>query len=307
LAAYNANGYLPRIFERLVAQYGGNVVGAGLVVFSGLTTAAMMASVKDLSLTYSVWQILFVRSLGQMAMLTPIVVRSRGSALKSEQVKLQLVRVIFAFAAITCTFYSIANLQLAEASAITFARVIFVVALAAMFFSERAGIVGWGATIIGLAGVIVMLDPTASELNSAALVGVAGALASAGVLILIKRLTQTDETATIMCYPAIGLAILSGLPSLFTWQPITLASVPLFILSIVSGIISHWCFVNAYRHGEASVMATVDYTRLVAAAVVGFLIFSEIPKLDAVAGIVLIVGASFIALRRDEISARFRR
>lgn len=185
---------LPRIFERLVSQIGGNVVGAGLIVFSGLTTAAMIALVMDLSLTYSVWQILFVRSLGQMAILTPIVVRSRGRALISAQIGLQLVRVAFAFVGISCTFYSIANLQLAEASAITFSRVIFVVALAAMFFSERAGIVGWGAIIVGLAGVIVMLDPTASELNSAALVGAVGALASAGVVISIKKLTQTDET-----------------------------------------------------------------------------------------------------------------
>lgn len=307
MAAYNANGLLPRILERLVSRFGGNTVGAFLIVFSSLTTAAMMAAVKDLSATYSVWQILFIRSLGQIFILVPIMVRTRGSVLRSEQVGLQLLRVVFAFIGISCTFYSIANLQLAEASAITFSRVIFVVALASVFFAERAGAIGWGATLVGMAGVLVMLDPTADALNSAALVGAGGALGTACVIISIKKLTQTDETATIMCYPAIGLTLLSGVPSFFTWQPITYEAAPLFVLAAVSGIITHWCFVSAFRHGEASIMATVDYSRLVAAGVVGYLIFSEIPTLGATFGMALIVAASFIAVQRDRIRAWFAR
>ena len=76
MAAYDATGFLPRILERLAARYGGNVVGASLIVLSSFTLAAMMASAKDLSASYSVWQIVLIRSFGVAVMLTPVIVRS---------------------------------------------------------------------------------------------------------------------------------------------------------------------------------------------------------------------------------------
>ena len=115
MAAYDATGFLPRILEKFADRYGGNVVGAGLIVLSSLTLAAMMAAAKDLSTTYSVWQIVLMRSIGVAVMLTPLIVRSGGSVLKSERFGLQIVRVLFGFVGIACLFYSIAHLPLAEA------------------------------------------------------------------------------------------------------------------------------------------------------------------------------------------------
>ena len=224
-------------------------------------------------------------------MLNPAIVRSGGDVLKSERFGLQIVRVIFGFVATTSLFYSVAHLPLAEASAISFSRVIFVVGLAAIIFADRVGFIGWGATAIGLAGVAVMLDPAAEALNQAALVGAVGAFPQACGVIAVKKLTATDATATIMCYPPIGLTLLCIIPSILDWQPITWEAAPMFILIMVSSIISNWCFINAYRHGEASIMGTVEYSRLVTAALVGFVFFHEVPTLDALVGIALIVAA----------------
>jgi drug/metabolite transporter (DMT)-like permease len=293
MAGYDATGFLPRILEKLALRYGGNAVGVGLVLLSSLTLATMMASAKELSATYSVWQIVLVRSIGVGAILVPVIVRSRGDILKSTRTSLQLMRVLLGFTGAICMFYSIAHLPLAEASAITYSRVIFVIALAAVIFGDRVGIIGWGAAVIGLSGVTIMLDPAAESLNEAALVAVGGAM--------IKKLTSTDATATIMCYSAIGFTTLSLIPAILTWQPISWHSAPVFVLVMIGSITSNWCFINSYRHGEASIIGTVEYSRLVAAAFVGFLIFDEIPSLDATIGICLIMAASFIAIRRDRI------
>ncbi len=303
MASYDAAGFFPRILEKYTDLYGGNVVGAVLVVLSSLTMAAMMAAAKDLSETYSIWQIVLIRSFGIAVMLTPIMVRSGGEVLKSEVFGLQILRVVLGFIGIMCMFYSIAHLPLAEASAITFSRVIFLVGLAAILFAERVGFIGWGAAAIGFAGVAVMLDPAAEELNEAALVGAFGAFANACVALVVKKLAATDSTVTIMSYPALGLTALCIFPSIFTWQPITWDAVPIFVLIMFSGTITNWCFINSYRHGEASIMGTVEYSRLVVAALVGFLIFDEIPTFDALGGIALIVAASFVAVRRDQIRA----
>jgi len=307
MATYGSSRFLPRILENLAQRYGGNVVGAALIVLSSLVLASMMGAVKELATTYSIWQILLARYVGQFVTLTPLIIGSRGSILKSDRIDLQVLRVALAFIGIVCMFYAIAYLPLAEASALGFSQTIFVVALAAILFTEKVGAIGWTATGIGIAGVTIILDPTAEVLNQAALVGVAGALANAGVAITVKKLTATDTTATIMCYPAIGLGLLFVVPGSVTWQPITWDAAPLFALIMVSGVVTTWCFINSYRHGEASIMATVEYSRLVAAALVGFIIFDEIPSAGALVGIALIVLATFIAVRRDQIRARFAR
>jgi drug/metabolite transporter (DMT)-like permease len=301
LAAYNANSLLPRILERWASRYGGNSVGAALVIVASFATAGMMVSVRDLSETYTVWQILLIRSLGQVVLLIPLMVRTGGDILKSERVGLQILRVVLSFGAVACMFYAIAHLPLAEASAIGFTRITFVVALAALIFAERVGLVGWSATAIGLAGIVVILDPTADVLNDAALIAAAGALGTAGVTVLIKKLTETDATATIMCYATIGLTLLCIPPSVYTWQPITWTTAPDCVLLVFYGLCTSWCFTNGYRHGEASVMATVEYSRLIAAGLVGFAVFAEVPGPHALIGASLIVAASFIALRRDRI------
>ena len=295
------HGFLPQILERWSSQYGGNAVGSALMIIACLTNAAMMASVKELSQTYPIWQVLLMRSLGQSAMLLPIIISSRGEVLKSERVSLQVLRVVLSFISLMAAFYTVANIPLAEASAISFLRIIFVVALAGAIFGDRVGVIGWTATAIGLAGILVMLDPAAEELNIAALVGAAGALVTAIVTILVKRLTQIDPTSTIMCYSSFGLVVLCALPSIFTWAPLTWASAPIFVLLIANAFITQWCFTNSYRHGETSVMATIEYSRLIAAALLGLVIFSEFPTLDALIGMTLIITASFIALRRGKI------
>ncbi len=307
MATFGTTRFLPRILEMFAERYGGNTVGAALIVLSSLTVASMMGAVKELSTTYSIWQMLLVRYVGQFLFLTPLIIRSRGSILKSDRIDLQMLRVALAFIGIVCMFYAIAHLPLSEASALGFSQTIFVVALAAIMFTEKVGTIGWTATAIGIAGVTIILDPTAEVLNQAALVGVGGALANAGVVITVKKLTATDTTATIMCYPAIGLALLFVVPSSLTWQPITWGVAPLFAIVMISGAVTTWCFINSYRHGEASIMATVEYSRLVAAALVGFIIFDEIPSTGALIGIALIVLASFIAVRRDQIRARLTR
>jgi drug/metabolite transporter (DMT)-like permease len=260
-------------------------------------------AVRDLSATYSVWQLLLIRSFGQLVILIPLIIRTRGDALKSERLDLQVLRVVLSFGAITCAFYAIAHLPLAEASAIGFARVTFVVALASIIFAERVGMIGWSATFMGLVGITVILDPTADVLNDAALLAAVGALGTACVIIIIKKLTMSDSTTTIMCYATLGLTLLCLPPSVLTWQAITWTSAPLFTILVLSGLLSSWCYTNAYRHGEASIMGTVEYTLLIAAAGVGFIVFHEVPTMGSLAGMALIIAASFIAVWRDPIRA----
>ena len=281
----------------------GNTIGAILLVLSSLTVAALMGVVRELSDTYSVWQIMLARALGQLVFFAPFLARNGGALLKTSQPKLHVWRILLSFFAIAAWFYSIGHLPLAQASAYGFTKGLFVVALAGLFLSEKPGIIGWAATFIGFTGILVMLDPSQAQLQFAALVAISGAFIASVTTLVIKRLTRTESTATLMAWSAVGLTALCAVPAFLTWQPISLAAAPLFLVAVLSGTFTQWCFISAYRYGDASVMAIVEYLRLPAAALVGFAVFAEIPTVSSLIGISLIIAASLISLRRERIRA----
>lgn len=282
----------------------GNYVGALFVLLSSVTLSALMIAVKDLSIVYPPWQIMLARSAGQLLLLLPFMMQGHWAMLRTSKLLWHVGRVVSAFVGVICWFYSVANLRLADAMGLSFSKALFLVGLAGIFLSERPGVIGWGATVIGFLGVLIMLGPSGSSgYDIAVLVGLTGGAAGAVTTLFIKYLTRTESTATMMAYPAIGLTVLGAIPTFFFWEPITLAAAPLFLLAAISGIVTQWCFINAYRYGEASVMATVEYTRLVTAALAGYLLFGEVPTLVAFIGIALIVFASLVSIRRERIRA----
>ena len=291
-------------FNGWAATRNGNSVGAIFVLISSVTVAAMMVAVKELGEVYPPWQIMLARTLGQLLMLMPFMFQSDWKMLRTKRYFWHFVRVVTAYFGILGWLYSIAHMPLADAMGISFTKALFLVGLAAMFLGERPGPIGWGATAVGFAGVLIMLGPMdASGAELAAVAGLASAAMGAVTTLAIKHLTRTESTATIMAYPAIGLTVMSAVPSYFTWVPITAGAVPLFVFAALSGIVSQWCFINAYRYGEASALAPVEYTRLVTATLAGYLIFSELPTPLAFIGILLIVLASLASIRRERIRA----
>lgn len=282
----------------------GNTVGALLIVLSSLTVAGLMVAVRDLGTSYPIWQIMLARAGGQLLLLLPFMYQGRWRMLQTEKLRWHVLRVVTAYFGILGWFYSITHLRLADAMGLSFSKALFLVGLAAIFLREKPGVIGWGATIVGFCGMLVMVGPTGdSGTLLAASAAIAGAASGAVTTLAIKLLTRTESTATMMAYPALGLTLLAGIPSIFTWVPISLQAAPLFLLAVVSGIITQWCFITAYRYGDASVLATVEYVRLVAAALAGYLLFGEVPTPLAFLGILLIVSASFVSVKRERIRA----
>jgi len=297
--------YISKKLQNYSDIYGGNNIGAILIIISSFTMAAMMAAIKELSLIYPSWQILLARSAGQLIILVPIIISSKLRVFRTKEPLKHTVRIILAYLGLIAWFYAIGKIPLADASAIWFSRAIFLVILGGIIFKERVGFIGWFAAIFGLFGVILMLNPNSNGINIAALAAVFGAICTGFVAVIIKKLTVNESTATIMSYSALGLTLLCVIPSLFIWVPITLASIPLFLITISCGAASQWFFINAYRHGEASVMSTIEYSRLVAAAFLGYVLFTETPTLISIIGISIIIISSFIAVQRDRIRNRF--
>ena len=90
-----------------------------------------------------------------------------------------------------------------------------------------------------------------------------------------------------------------AIPAIWVWKPVGINDLILLFVMGTLGAMAHNCFIRAYAQGEASVIAPVDYTRLIMAAIAGYLLFSNVPDAYTIVGAAIIIGSSFYLIRRE--------
>lgn len=273
-------------------------IAVALILFSGVTMAGMMSAIKLASGVMSLWQLMAVRAALAAMVVLPIFRAMDIPVLPQGGLfRLYAFRVLLAAAGISCWLYSIAYLPLGVASALSFAKGLFVLWLAAVMLGEQITFVKVATTAVGFIGVLMVLDPSGGGSLFAGFVGMLGALCGALLTVVIKHLSATEPTIRMMFYPMVGTALIFAIPAGLTWQPMGFAAFALTCLMVVLGMLSQWCFISAYRLGEVSALAPVEYSRLVMAVLAGFVFFGEVPTYLVVLGMTLIAAASYGALR----------
>ncbi len=274
------------------------VLAALFLALSGVTVAAMMASFKLAQTALSLPQTIFLRTAGGLVLTLPLFWVVPVGLLPDGRYGLYLLRVGLAVGALSCWLYSIAHMPLALASALSFSKSIFLLWLAAAFLSEVVTLRKVVLTSVGFAGVLLVLDPGDANQGTAiaGLAGLLGALLAAALTVVVKQLASTEPTLRMMVYPHLGVSLVFLWPALATWQPLDGPTALLVVGMVVFGGVSQWCFLTAYRLGELTALAPVEYTRLVAAALFGFAIFAEVPSLAAWLGMGLICLSAYGAI-----------
>ena len=281
------------------------LASASLFTFTGVL-------VKWLGQTLHPFEISFFRALVALLVILPIFARSGGlrAGIKTEIPLLQLFRGVVGSVAMFLGFYAIVALPLAEAQAISFSRNLFLVPLAAFILSEVVGIRRAVAAAIGFLGVVIMLRPGLGE-NSLGLVLSIGALAALGhafmvalATVLVNIASRYDGPMTLMFYTNTVSITLIAIPTYFVWQTPSMVELFMLIAMGLLATLSHNCFIRAFALGEASAIAPVDYSRLVFAAIAGWLVFGSVPDFYTIIGAAIIVGSSFYIVRREAQIAR---
>ena len=276
-----------------------NVRGSLWVALAVSLFSLMMMFIKLLGARLPVVEILFFRQLVMLVILGPTLWHNFPTALRTERPGLHAFRVLGAMVAMLAGFEALVHLPLANATAISFAKALFVTVLATLILHEVVGAGRWAATAVGFVGVVIVVQPSADGVNGYALLALLSAVAVAFVQISLRVLTRTESSVTILAYQAIALAVLLAPAALWWWVTPT----PLEWLMLVGvGIfatLGQWCNVQGFRAGEAAAIAPMDYTRILFASVIGFLVFHEVPGVATFAGAALIVAATLYTLRRN--------
>jgi drug/metabolite transporter (DMT)-like permease len=276
-----------------------NLKGIVFLMLASFVFSIMALLIKLLGQQLHITQILLVRQIGMTILGAPAILRNYPGSRRSERPGLQLIRVCCALVAMLCGFTAVIYLPLADATAIFFAKSFFVTILAVFILGETVGVYRWSAVLVGFLGVMIMLQPGTDNFSVYGLLSLAGAAGAAAVMILLRLLSRSDSPDTIMIYAALGVGVVMILPGIYFWQePTALEWLLLIAVSVVS-YFAQKCNIFAYKHGEASLLASLDYVRLLWATLFGFLIFEQFPDGSIWLGAATVIAASIFMIYRE--------
>jgi drug/metabolite transporter (DMT)-like permease len=195
-----------------------------------------------------------------------------------------------------------------SAARCTFAAPLIVVALAALILKERVRAYRWGAVAIGFFGVIVMLTPyldirddVAAGPAIGALFALLAAFCNAGTVIETRRLTDTETTAAIVFYFSVFCAFAGLLTLPFAWHPPTeLEFAKLVAIGVLAGV-AHILLTEGYRFAPASLLAPFEYTAMVWASGLGYVMFGETPTPAILLGAFIVAASGLFVLWREHL------
>ena len=269
------------------------------MLLAGLIFSGMVALIKILGSRFPSFEIVFFRSVVQLAVLSIVFWRVGFSSLKSERPFLQGARALLAVVLINCNFYAFTQLPLADVTAIGFSRNLFLVVLAVFVLGETLNLNRLLATFIGFFGILIIVRPGAGLFESAAAIALVGSCLGAVMMTLIRKLTATDSNIVMMVYPSLAIVIVMFIPATMVWVTPTMPEFGLLILMSCMGICGQWCMIQAYRRGEATVVSPASYVRLVFATIFGFFLFAELPDTFTVVGALIIVGSNLFLIVKE--------
>ncbi len=206
-------------------------------------------------------------------------------------------------------FTSLGLLPLPEVTAIGYAAPLLIVIFAAMFLGEEVRIFRLSAVFVGLIGVVIVLSP---RLSVAALDGVTGwetvgaltalmgAVFAALAQVFVRKLVASESTAAIVFYFSLTTTVLSLFTIPFGWIMPGVGTAVLMVLSGILGGVGQILLTSSYRHAPTSVIAPFEYSSMLMALVIGYVLFDEIPTGPMISGAALIVAAGLFIIWREQ-------
>jgi drug/metabolite transporter (DMT)-like permease len=267
---------------------------------AALAMQVLDAAVKYLTAGYTPFQIGFMRYFFGAAMALLLATRLGGLAsLRTRRLPGHLLRSILNIAAMLTFYYALAAMPLADATAIYFAAPLLMTLLSVPLLREKVGLRRWAAIVVGFLGVLIIVGPTGQGFQPAALLALGSTALYALTLVTTRQLSTTESSHTILFYYSIACIVVTG--AFMPWQWVTPGWDELWIVAVVgvAGSIGQFCLNQAFRYGEVSLVAPLDYTGLIWAALFGFVIFGDVPGWSVFAGAFIVMASSLYVIRRE--------
>ncbi|MGX5849531.1 DMT family transporter [Mesorhizobium sp. PL10] len=280
-----------------------NVLLAGILLMlaGDFMFALNDAMGKWLVASFSVGQVVFIRSIGAFIVLGPMIAnQGAGRLFRMERPVLQSLRVL-ATTVDTALFYAaVVYLPLADVMSFYMAGPIYVAALSHFLLGEKVGWRRWAAILVGFCGVLIILKPSSAAFSQSSLFALVGSIAFAFAIILSRRLRGTSDT-TLVTWQTIGTLLVGGLMTIGAWRtPSALDFGAMLLLGIVS-CSAHLMITRALKLAPASTLAPLHYSLLLWAVIFGLAFFGDVPGPRILIGSAIVVLAGLFIFHRQKV------
>jgi drug/metabolite transporter (DMT)-like permease len=282
--------------------------------FPPLLSAALAAAsfvcmdsvIKLMALRYDALQLSFFRFAGGSVFALALWAWKRSPLPARPAWPLHLVRSVFLLFSLVGYFHALTQLPLALTVTISYLAPIFVAVLAVPMLKERPSGSIWLALAAGIVGVSISVWPELAAgldgIGTKRLLGMASAAAAAlsfaAVMLLARRQAHSDSVWTILLVQSVLPLLLLAAPAAWAWKPVSAGDPLLILLAGGLGTLGLLCLTYAFTRLEASRVAPLEYSSFVWAALLGYLLFGEVPTLTTAASAALIIGGCLMLLRR---------
>lgn len=279
--------------------------GVALMMVAALGSAAMNALIRLVGSEVHPFEVAFFRNLFGLLVLVPVVARAGLASLATRVPHLHAIRAVLNAVAMLLWFYGVTLTPLATVAALSFLAPLFATVLAALVLGERVGPRRIAAVLVGFAGALLILRPGLQTPQLGEILVTLSSLAWAGTLIDIKVLARSEPSVRITVYAALFLMPITLAFALPVWVwPSGHALGLLFLIGAI-GSLGQVAVAQAFREAEATQVLPADFTKLVWAGLLGWILFAERPDLVALAGGTIIFAAVlYVAWREAQLQRR---
>lgn len=283
--------------------------GIVLTMCSYFLFSVQDASVKWLVTAIPVSQILFMRSVTILA-LSLAIGRRRVvvDAWRSPVLKPMFLRNVLLLSAWLCYYNAARDLGLAELTTLYYASPILITILAVPILKEDVPFARWVAVAVGFLGVLIACDPMGAglKLSLPVLLALQAAAFWAFATVLLRKTALQERTLVQMVLSSSFFILFTGLALPVYWVPLRLTDIALMAGTGVVAGIGQFALFEGMRRAPVSVLAPFEYSSLVWAFILGFMIWGDIPDRGVIFGAALIFSAGMIVLFGERFGRRLR-
>ena len=263
--------------------------------------SVMDSAVKWLLLNdVSVIEIIAVRGwLITITLLLSLPKQSGWQTLKTDRIKLHLLRTIIGFFAPLCFFMSLKYLPLADTTAIFFCTTFFMTAGSSIILGEYVGVHRWLAVVVGFIGVVLVSSPGTESFHPASILPLIAGAAYAVTILTGRLLARTDKPIKLVFYFNASNTLIASCVLPFFWVTPSMQIMLMLVLVSSLALAGYFCLTNAFTLAPISAIAPIEYVALIWATLFGYVFWHEIPTLQAWQGMALILSAGLYIMWRE--------
>jgi len=259
------------------------------------------AVVKYLGATYAPTQVLFFSTVFSFPLVAMMLLRdSKTGILRPRHPLWSSLRVVCMIAGYLSIFYAFSALPLAQTYALLFALPSFITLLSIPLLGERVGLHRVLAIIIGFIGVLIVVRPESGTFSLGHAAALFGAFASSLAMVIVRKIGNEERDTVLILFPLVGIFFVTGLLMPTDYKPMPLFDLGATMVIAGFSFLALICMINAYKIAEAAIVASMQYSQIIWASLLGYIFFNEQLDQQTVLGAgVIILSGLYIVYREN--------